>query len=190
MELLHLTESFCQVVGEGEPGSQAAICQILMEPNWASHIFHCSGPLKVLLHMWTPQFESLYLSKALHQLSHTVSSFLFWRVREDEGILFKDPYKGQFEASLPHALMTPEWFIVSSANCKEAWVISSAGEGKDRAGSPVWAVLSMMQMEEDQDTELVYALTERQLRAYGRCWGNGDENRHALSWGGGPEKRW
>lgn len=112
MELLHLTERFCQVVGEGEPGSQATICQILMEPNWASHIFHCSGPFKVLLHVWTPQFESLYLSKALHQLSHTVSSFLFWRVREDEGILFKDPHKGQSGASLPHALMTPEWFIV------------------------------------------------------------------------------
>ena len=40
-----------------------------------------------------------------------------------------------------------------------------------------------MQMEEDQDTELAYALTERQLsaRPYGRCWGNSDENRPALS---------
>ena len=102
MELLRLTERFRQVVGEREPGSQTAICQILTEPNWASCIFHCSGPFKVLL--WT-----LYLSKALHQLSHIVSSFLFWRVREDEGKLFKDPYKGQFEVHLPHALiMTPK----------------------------------------------------------------------------------
>lgn len=97
MELLRLTERFHQVVGEREPGSQAAICQILMEPNWTFCIFHCSGPFKVLLRVWTPQFERLYVSKALHQLSHTVSSFLFWRVREDEGKLFKDPYKDQFE---------------------------------------------------------------------------------------------
>ena len=76
MELLHLTERFRQVVGEGEPGSQATICQILMEPNWASHIFHCSGPFKVLLHVWTPQFESTLKGTASAKPHCVILSFL------------------------------------------------------------------------------------------------------------------
>ena len=51
-----------------------------------------SSPPRVDPTVWKP----LSL-KGLHRLSHTVSSFFFWRVREDEGKLFKDPYKGQFE---------------------------------------------------------------------------------------------
>ena len=37
--------------------------------------------------------------------------------------------------------MTPKLFDRNPTNCKDAWVISPSGGGKDRAGNPVWPVL-------------------------------------------------
>lgn len=62
MGSLPLSERFCQVVGKWEPGSEAATCQILTEPSWASHTFHCLGPSKVFFRTWTLRLKRLYLS--------------------------------------------------------------------------------------------------------------------------------
>lgn len=63
MESLHVSKRFCLVVDEREPGSGDAVCQIPVEPNWASHACHCSGP---------PRFSSAHgppsLKDSIHQL--------------------------------------------------------------------------------------------------------------------------
>lgn len=41
-------------------GSEAAVCQVTMGPNWASRTSHCSGLSKVFLCTWTLEFERLY----------------------------------------------------------------------------------------------------------------------------------
>lgn len=96
MELLRLTERFHQVVGEREPGSQAAICQILMEPKLDFLYISLlrtlqSSPPRVDSTVW----KLLPLKGTASAKPHCVV-LSFWRVRRWRK-LFKDPYKDQFE---------------------------------------------------------------------------------------------